>query len=614
MRRGVGIALLLFLVVPSAAGATGPQTFPLTAGGGGGGGAPDDATYVLQVSDGDLPNAQDLDSLTAGLLLNDSSGILSAYAGSSCSAGQAPRGLGADGTVANCTAFLTAEVDGSTTNEIQNLFETINASSGTDPVADSSTDTLNLTGTAPVTVTGDSSTDTLTFSLADVTDCSANQFVTGSGANLSLVCAQPSAANLSNGTTGSGAVVLTNGPTIVTPTIASFVNATHDHSNSAGGGQITHADLGSKGADDHTQYLLLDGRSGGQIAYGGTASGDDLTLHSTSHGTKGSLILDDNVELWPTVPDIAASTATQNVVSFNADVDVSGVASTFRILGLAPTVHIGQASSLLTTIGAVVTQGMTIAHDDATATTGNLPFSQLFWAGHKILTTVAVGAPSNFTLLDGTAIQASGAITVPSGNGQFMSSRIMPSISAISGATFTYPEVTGIYFNPSLSTDNAASDGTAVTVTNMYGARFRDWSNSGGDGTESVGTYVAVDIEALANSTVNIGFRNADTTVFTPPSTVTLAAAFTLTATATTQKVNATANRTSDTTTAITDGVADGQEFVIMNVDAEGQTITIKNAANTDLGADCTLNQGGTLTVMWSSDRSDWLSKGCLAN
>lgn len=44
-----------------------------------------------------------------------------------------------------------------------NSFETINAPSGTDPVADSPTDTLNIVCTAPMVCTGDSTTDTLTI-------------------------------------------------------------------------------------------------------------------------------------------------------------------------------------------------------------------------------------------------------------------------------------------------------------------------------------------------------------------------------------------------------------------------------------------------------------------
>ena len=46
--------------------------------------------------------------------------------------------------------------------------------------------------------------------------------------------------------------------------------------------------------DDHTQYALLAGRSGGQTLKGGTGSGDDLTLSSTDHATKGSIFFGAN--------------------------------------------------------------------------------------------------------------------------------------------------------------------------------------------------------------------------------------------------------------------------------------------------------------------------------
>lgn len=43
--------------------------------------------------------------------------------------------------------------------------------------------------------------------------------------------------------TGSGSLVRATSPTIVTPTIASFTNATHNHSNAAGGGTIAYSAL-----------------------------------------------------------------------------------------------------------------------------------------------------------------------------------------------------------------------------------------------------------------------------------------------------------------------------------------------------------------------------------
>lgn len=41
------------------------------------------------------------------------------------------------------------------------------------------------------------------------------------------------------------------------------------------------------------RYFVKNGLSGGQIAYGGNATGDDLELHSTSHATKGTINLGD---------------------------------------------------------------------------------------------------------------------------------------------------------------------------------------------------------------------------------------------------------------------------------------------------------------------------------
>lgn len=59
----------------------------------------------------------------------------------------------------------------------------------------------------------------------------------------------------------------------------------------SGGGGGDHGALTGLSDDDHTQYALLAGRSSGQTLYGGTASGEDLTLSSTAHATKGDIIL-----------------------------------------------------------------------------------------------------------------------------------------------------------------------------------------------------------------------------------------------------------------------------------------------------------------------------------
>lgn len=52
-----------------------------------------------------------------------------------------------------------------------------------------------------------------------------------------------------------------------------------------------HGLLTGLGDDDHTQYALLAGRSGGQTLIGDTASGGDLILQGTAHATPGDILI-----------------------------------------------------------------------------------------------------------------------------------------------------------------------------------------------------------------------------------------------------------------------------------------------------------------------------------
>lgn len=92
--------------------------------------------------------------------------------------------------------------------------------------------------------------------------------------------------------TGTGTeIVFSQFPTLNAPAIASFVSAGHDHADGAGGGTLDHGALTGRTDDDHSIYALLAGRSGGQTQIGGTASGNDLTLQSTSNATRGHVFL-----------------------------------------------------------------------------------------------------------------------------------------------------------------------------------------------------------------------------------------------------------------------------------------------------------------------------------
>ena len=61
-------------------------------------------------------------------------------------------------------------------------------------------------------------------------------------------------------------------------------------------GVTDHGDLTGLGDDDHTQYALLAGRSGGQTIIGSTLASEALTLESTSNATKGNIVALDNID------------------------------------------------------------------------------------------------------------------------------------------------------------------------------------------------------------------------------------------------------------------------------------------------------------------------------
>lgn len=63
-----------------------------------------------------------------------------------------------------------------------------------------------------------------------------------------------------------------------------------------------HGGMDGRGDDDHGQYALLAGRAGGQALTGGTAAGDDLNLASTSHATKGAVLMDDDLGVGASAP------------------------------------------------------------------------------------------------------------------------------------------------------------------------------------------------------------------------------------------------------------------------------------------------------------------------
>ncbi len=124
-------------------------------------------------------------------------------------------------------ATLTAGSGISITNGSGSI--TIAATAGGAPVG-----ATYITQTPDATLTSEQALNALSTGLMQVT--------TGTGI-VSSVTTSLGVAGLLSDETGSGALVFGSSPTIVTPTIASFTNATHNHTNAAGGGQLTDAAL-----------------------------------------------------------------------------------------------------------------------------------------------------------------------------------------------------------------------------------------------------------------------------------------------------------------------------------------------------------------------------------
>lgn len=365
--------------------------------------------------------------------------------------------------------------------------------------------------------------------------------------------------------------------------------------------QPDHGNLAGLTDDDHTQYALLAGRSGGQTLIGGTAASNDLTLQATSNATKGQITLDDQVDIWPSIPD---ATAASRAIDFSSDYAVSGVAVIHSLMNSRPTVHVGAASGLLGGFAVVSSSGMVIAHDNATATPSGV---LLFYADHTIRTTVAAAAPESVSFYDHTTVQGSGSITVPSSSGH-RSFYANPIISAVDSATATYSAVTMYDALPRVGTDNGAStDGTAVTVTTLKGFNYADVLIDGGTGTETVATQVGVDIGALANGGTNIGLRNASTSVFTPTTQAIAAATDTITCNTTFKKFTTfTGTNALTSNPSIADGQT-GQICILENVDATGtDCITLTDSTKgMQLSGNFTLCPNDTIILIY--DGTDWI-------
>lgn len=146
---------------------------------------------------------------------------------------------------------------------------------------------------------------------------------------------------------------------------------THNHTGGGQGVQISHhsalTDLTA--FDDHTQYALLAGRSGGQTLNGDTASGGNLTLMSTAHATKGAILI--GASRYDEVNDrliingssssfsLAGTTYTSRVTvndEATANVSLLTLNRANNTAGIAPIIYLNRAKNTVSSPAIVASQ------------------------------------------------------------------------------------------------------------------------------------------------------------------------------------------------------------------------------------------------------------------
>ena len=212
----------------------------------------------------------------------------------------------------NDITITSTEVDGSTTNEIQDITVTGASQPFTLDLGSDATD-ATFTGAGITTVTR--SSNALTFTSTEVDGSTTNEAWTADADDASTELITTQTVKMEGDTgiitdwdaTNDKFIFDISGDeftTVTTPESSDYM-LMHDENGSSGDvlekilwsdlaslvGASDHGALTGLGDDDHTQYALLAGRSSGQTLKGGTGTTDDLILQSTSGvGATGALI------------------------------------------------------------------------------------------------------------------------------------------------------------------------------------------------------------------------------------------------------------------------------------------------------------------------------------
>lgn len=326
---------------------------------------------------------------------------------------------------------------------------------------------------------------------------------------------------------------------------------------------------------------LASGISGGDTLIGGTASGEDLTLGSTVHATRGTIFIRDQQEWLTESKSITTGTTALNAVILNDTYSFSSTSdavfwagNSFVLLDVSPTLEFSENANI---IAAAVGMFMrpTIQNASGQVQTGG-PTSALYLQPTYNANGAAFSA-THYALRD-SPIASSSASTMT-----------MTAVSTV---------LSGLVVN------------TGGVTTLRQALYVQDASGAG-----SVTTQVALEIAALTKATTNIGIRNASTEVATPSVATLSAASSSITPNAKIKRLNNTSGGSLTLTSAptVTDG-QDGQILILFNSSAQNVVIQDQGtlaSSNLRLSATTiTLGTRDSIMLVYSSDIGDWIQIG----
>lgn len=334
--------------------------------------------------------------------------------------------------------------------------------------------------------------------LTNATGLPISSGVSGLGSGIATFLATASSANLFSAVTnetGSGLLMGNDTPTILTPTIASFVNATHNHQNAAGGGTLADA------AITFTSPAL-----GAPTATTLQTSGN-LGLGLTKSATAGSWIL-------------AGSALDEGDVITAQNTNASGTAARAQFQASADTAALSIVSH---GTGRTVSRwGQAVGgYAEITATSGNgleigTSFSAPVRIGTNSVSAIVIDTAQNITL-PGPSIQNTGSRTLTESSATAFVAITVANSSACSGyvdytvfaadATNTQAKSGQLFFSTVANSSGTVTKATINDANTLNPVSSGTLTNTMTD-TTGANTYtlLANAVSSLTQTTLNIKY------------------------------------------------------------------------------------------------------------